>query len=114
MWSWVKGWIDPVTADKIKFVPGGAALAQMSELMDVEGIPERYGGKFEGWHGTLPDLDEGFRCKLEWVNGVDQTIPIGPLKWAIDEEVRPILLAVGTEDGKARRTKIATMTSSIG
>jgi hypothetical protein len=113
VWSWVKGWVDPVTGDKITFIPAGAELTQLGELIDVENIPKQYGGNFEGWHGTLPELDDDFRQKLDWVLGIEKSIPIGPLKWVMDDDLRQILLAVGTEDGRERLTELASMKSSM-
>ncbi|KAF2662437.1 CRAL/TRIO domain-containing protein [Lophiostoma macrostomum CBS 122681] len=110
VWSWVKGWVDPVTGDKIHFIPAGAELTQLGELIEVENIPKQYGGKFEGWHGTLPELDDEFCHRLDWVEGVEKRIPIGPLKWVVDDDGELILMAVGTENGQERRTKLARMT----
>ncbi|KAI3331446.1 CRAL/TRIO domain-containing protein [Xylariaceae sp. AK1471] len=98
IWSWLKGWIDPRTAAKIVIVSPADAFATLSEAMDIECIPERYGGKSRGDHGMRPSLDSGMKELL----GVDE-LPDGPVKWIIGQQEKRTAVAVGTKDGEMRR-----------
>ena len=109
VWGWIKGWIDPVTAAKIIFVSSSEALAKMTEFIDHDNIPLRYGGKFDYSHGALPVLDDALIAALTWPENGAKRLPAGPLKWAQDWERDRALMAVGTEHGKERRQQVAVM-----
>jgi hypothetical protein len=99
-----------VTAEKLVFIPESDALKTISELIDMEHIPKQFGGEFEGTYGMLPELGEEYMKRLDWIDGVEKSIPAGPLKWVLEEGEKPTLVAVGTENGTERRIRLATMT----
>lgn len=109
VWGWIKGWIDPVTAAKIIFVSSSEALTKMTEFIDHDNIPLRYGGNFDYSHGALPVLDDALIAALTWPENGTKRLPAGPLKWAQDWERNRALMAVGTEHGKERRQQVAVM-----
>lgn len=99
IWAFLKGWFDPKTADKLVIVPPADVLSTLLEEIDIECIPERYGGKSRDEHGLVP-LVSGLKELL----GVDE-LPEGPIKWTMHEGKRTAV-AVGVKGGEARREVI--------
>jgi hypothetical protein len=109
LWGVLKQWVDPRTASKLIIVSRKDVLPTLVKSIDLASIPERFGGKLEFQHGSLPKLDKTICNALEWASEVpDQTLPAGPIKWVTDEQGRMKAVAVGTADGKSRRQHIAT------
>ncbi|KAI1420320.1 CRAL/TRIO domain protein [Xylaria sp. FL1777] len=96
IWSFLKGWFDPRTAEKLVIVPPADVLTTLLEEIDIECIPERYGGQSRDEHGVVP-LVGGLTELL----GVEE-LPEGPIKWTIHQGNRTAV-AVGTREGEARR-----------
>ncbi|KAI1362252.1 CRAL/TRIO domain protein [Xylaria arbuscula] len=96
IWAFLKGWFDPKTADKLVIVPPADVLSTLLKEIDIECIPERYGGKSRDEHGLVP-LVSGLKELL----GVDE-LPEGPIKWTMHEGKRTAV-AVGVKGGEARR-----------
>ncbi|KAI0973479.1 CRAL/TRIO domain protein [Xylaria arbuscula] len=96
IWSFLKGWFDPRTAEKLVIVPPADVLSTLLDVIDIECIPERYGGRAKDEHGVVP-LVEGLGELL----GVEE-LPDGPIKWAVHQGQRTAV-AVGTRDGKVRK-----------
>ncbi|GAP86820.1 putative CRAL TRIO domain protein [Rosellinia necatrix] len=101
IWAFIKSWIDPNTAKKLVIVPPEDVLTTLSETIDVECIPERYGGKSKAKDGELPSV-----AGLQDLLGV-QELPEGPIKWATDQGIRTAV-AVGVRGGEARREVLSS------
>lgn len=95
IWAFIKSWIDPNTAKKLVVVNPEDALTTLLETIDMEYIPERYGGKSTVKEGMIPTVDG-----LKELLGVE-TLPDGPIKWITDQGIRTAA-AVGTRNGEAR------------
>ncbi|KAI0408302.1 CRAL/TRIO domain protein [Xylaria palmicola] len=95
IWAFLKGWIDPGTATKLVIVSPADVLPTLLEIIDIESIPERYGGKSTADNGMVPPVDG-----LKGLLGVE-ALPDGPIKWTVDQGNRTAV-AVGVRDGKAR------------
>ncbi|KAI3333485.1 CRAL/TRIO domain protein [Ustulina deusta] len=96
IWSFLKGWFDPRTAEKLVIVPPADVLTTLLEEIDIECIPERYGGQSRDEHGLVP-LIGGLKELL----GVDE-LPNGPIKWTMHQGNRTAV-AVGLREGEARK-----------
>jgi hypothetical protein len=109
IWDWVKGWIDPVTASKIRYLKPAEVLTTLTTLIDIADIPKKYGGQLTWECGMLPDLDPTIKQLL---NGNEY--PPGPVKWieGEGEGAGRTAVAVGSVDGKKRNERLATMASS--
>ena len=106
IWDWVKGWIDPVTASKIRYLKSGEVLTTLPTFIDRANVPKKYGGELNWECGMLPDLDPAIK---ELLNGMEY--PLGPLKWIGGEGVGRIAVAVGSVDGKKRTERLAILKS---
>ncbi|KAJ8122324.1 hypothetical protein ONZ43_g1450 [Nemania bipapillata] len=96
IWAFIKSWIDPKTAAKLVIVPSADIMTTLLETIDIECIPERYGGKSTAETGKVPPVDG-----LKGLLGVEE-LPEGPIKWTIDQGNRTAV-AVGVREGEARR-----------
>ncbi|KAI1121054.1 CRAL/TRIO domain protein [Nemania abortiva] len=96
IWAFIKGWIDPKTAAKLVVVQSADILPTLLETIDIESIPERYGGKSTAQNGKIPPVDS-----LRGLLGCDE-LPDGPIKWTVDQGGRTAV-AVGTRGGEARK-----------
>jgi len=87
-------------------VPPSDVVATLSEVIDLDSIPQQYGGKFDNVGqmpaaALLPRLDDAAKGVL----GV-QELPEGPIKWTVDEDGRRAAVAVGTRDGTTLRKEL--------
>jgi hypothetical protein len=105
----VERFVDPRTAEKLVILTKDEVLPKLSSVIDLENIPEQYGGKFKYEIGMLPSLDEGLRQQLQWNGSPESTLPPGPLKWTTDGEGRRIAVAVGSSKGELRNSKFAVL-----
>ncbi|KAI0531562.1 CRAL/TRIO domain protein [Xylaria digitata] len=96
IWALLKGWVDPNTANKLIIVSPADVLTTLLETIDIECIPERYGGQSRDEHGLVPLVDD-----LKELLGVEQ-LPEGPIKWTMHQGNRTAV-AVGMRDGEARK-----------
>ncbi|KAJ5815980.1 hypothetical protein N7447_008213 [Penicillium robsamsonii] len=107
VWKYLKGWVDPYTAEKIVVLLEAEVLPTLREYIDDANIPTKFGGKFQYTHGMLPDLDDNIQ---QFLNSDSSTsLPPGPLKWIRDSDGRRTALAVGSKAGSERSDKIATV-----
>ncbi|KAJ5138839.1 uncharacterized protein N7515_003687 [Penicillium bovifimosum] len=105
IWKYLKGFIDPHTAEKIVVLLNNEVLPSLREHIDDANIPDIFGGGLSFKHGMLPDLDNNIRQRLNW-DSPEKSLPPGPIKWA-QELDKVVALAVGSQDGSARHEKIA-------
>lgn len=72
-----------------------ATLARLQEVIDIENIPECYGGKLKWAHGDMPNVDPAIRKYYDYEA---KDWPIGPVKMEGDN-----LVAMGSNtDGSPR------------
>ena len=83
----------------------------LSEYVDLDNVPKKYGGNLDWKFGDMPSLDPGIVNSMKWKENFEQkghkTLPIGPLKMQYDEDGDLLIVAVGTEGGKQRNQVIA-------
>ncbi|KAJ2991237.1 hypothetical protein NUW58_g343 [Xylaria curta] len=96
VWALIKGFIDPKTATKLVIVHPPDVLTTLLETIDIECIPERYGGKSGGEYGLVPRVDG-----LKGLLGVEE-LPEGPIKWTVNQGNRTAV-AVGARGGEERK-----------
>ncbi|KAI0398387.1 CRAL/TRIO domain protein [Xylariaceae sp. FL0594] len=101
IWALLKNWVEPRTAGKLVFLSPAEGLDRLLDMVDIESIPELYGGKSKAMHGKFPCLDEPAKQLL----GVE-VLPEGPIKWSIGSRGNRTAVAVGTRNGEARREVI--------
>lgn len=53
----MKGWIDPVTAEKIDIVPSAKLSTTLTAYIDAENLPKKFGGTLDFQIGSGPNLD---------------------------------------------------------
>ncbi|KAJ5950324.1 uncharacterized protein N7479_008737 [Penicillium vulpinum] len=107
MWKYLKGWVDPHTAEKIVVLLNSEVLPILREYIDDANIPTKFGGQFQFTHGMLPDLDDNLRQLLNL--DASKSLPPGPLKWIQESDGRRTALAVGSNGDSERNDKIATL-----
>ncbi|KAJ5211189.1 hypothetical protein N7491_011009 [Penicillium cf. griseofulvum] len=107
VWKYLKGWVDPYTAEKIVVLLDAEVLPTLREYIDDANIPTKFGGKFQFTHGMPPDLDGNIQQLLKLDSS--KSLPPGPLKWIQDSDGRRTALAVGSKAGSERSVKIATV-----
>ena len=96
VWGWVKRWFDPVTVSKIFILSNHEIKTRLSDFIDPDDIPKKYGGNLDWEFGMQPNLDQAAQEAVE-KNGSRGWIP-GPCLWEQNQRV-----PVGTENGKPRR-----------
>ncbi|PFH57738.1 hypothetical protein XA68_14647 [Ophiocordyceps unilateralis] len=111
MWSWVKSWLDPVTASKVVILKTQDVKPALESFIDLSSIPVRYGGTLDSDFSNGPVLDESLRNAVDWEPGFD-TLPSGPLSVETDGD-RLACYTCGREKGKPRRQKVFTMPGPV-
>ena len=102
VWGWIKRWFDPVTVSKIFILSDYEAKARLSEFIDPDDFPKRYGGNLDWDFGQPPHLDKPAKEALER-DGTTGWI-YGPCLWENGQRV-----PVGTVKGKPRRPAHASL-----
>lgn len=118
VWGWVKRWFDPITVSKIFILSPANVYATLSEYIDHDNIPKKYGGGLEfGWT-QMPNLEPEIEAAVKWENPSMQdgkkTFPIGPVKWEKGQNGEMQAWAVGHENGKPRRQLVLTIPNPVG
>lgn len=93
--------------------------ATLSQYVNMDDIPKKYGGNLDWKFGDMPYLDAGIAKALQWRERADdhgrRTLPIGPIKWQYDEpNGHMVATAIGTENKKARQMVIAGLPATAG
>lgn len=107
IWSLIKRWVDPGTVAKLELVPSDEVLSRLSTFINLENIPQRYGGGLNFEPGMPPTLDDRIRRTLLWRSHREEKLPLGPLRWVDGPECSRVL-AVGSVNEEARNEEIAT------
>lgn len=82
--------------------------------IDPSNIPRKYGGTLDWEWGDLPTLEPKISKVLQWENpsknkNGENIFPAGPIKWRPDENGDLVAMAVGSENGKQRETRVAKL-----
>jgi hypothetical protein len=77
--------------------------------MDIEDIPQRYGGKLHTEPGMMPNLDKKLGDVLQWAPSSDKSLPPGPLHWVNGPDGSKTAVAVGVVNGEIRHSEFATI-----
>ncbi|KAL8775729.1 MAG: hypothetical protein Q9203_003880 [Teloschistes exilis] len=109
IWGWVKNWVDPGTVEKLKVLSHAEVLPTLKEYIDVENIPTRFGGQFKYETGMGYDLDPVIARRLVWLSGSGNKLPKGPIKWVRTGDGCKMAVAIGTQRGRERMTKLAVI-----
>lgn len=82
----------------------------MSEQIDPENIPQKYGGRFAFRFGMLPDVDLEIKNNVRWSSNTNgkslQGLPKGPLKWTERRNGEKMAIAVGSVHGQQRNVPV--------
>lgn len=89
-------------------------LPTLSEFIDIENIPKKYGGQLDFECGDVPNLDHDLRDCLTIAPGPDteQFFLTGPVRWMdVQDDGQMTAVGVGSIDGKQRKENVATLHS---
>ena len=114
VWSWIKRWFDPITTSKIFVLSQHEALPTLSQFINIEDIPKRYGGQLQFECGDMPNLDPELRDCITISPGSDteRYFLTGPVRWVDAGEIGEMeAIGVGSVDGKQRKEHVATLHS---
>ncbi|ORY15906.1 CRAL-TRIO domain-containing protein [Clohesyomyces aquaticus] len=117
VWGWIKRWFDPITVSKIFILSPQNVFPTLSQYIDPENIPKKYGGNLDFEFGMMPILEPAIDKVLQWENPALQngkhTLPIGPIKWEESHDGTVKAVAVGSEKGGLRRTTICRLETPV-
>jgi len=118
VWGWVKRWFDPITVSKIFILSPANVYQTLSQYIDHDNIPKKYGGGLDFEWGSMPNLEPAIEQQLKWETPSTQngrkTFPIGPIKWEEGPGGEMQAWAVGNENGKPRKQLILTIPHPVG
>lgn len=118
VWGWIKRWFDPITVSKIFILSPANVYPTLSQYIDDENIPKKYGGSLDFEWGSMPNLEPAIESQLKWENPNVQkerkTLPIGPIKWEEGPNGEMQAWGVGNENGTPRRKLVFTIPSPVG
>ncbi|KAF1956717.1 CRAL/TRIO domain-containing protein [Byssothecium circinans] len=118
VWGWIKRWFDPITVSKIFILSPANVYPTLSQYIDPENIPKKYGGKLDFAWGDMPNLEPEIEAAIKWESPAIQkgknTFPIGPIEWENGENGALKAVAVGQEKGVPRRRTIFTIPNPVG
>ncbi|KAF9731238.1 hypothetical protein PMIN06_012872 [Paraphaeosphaeria minitans] len=113
VWGWVKRWFDPITVSKIFILSPANVLPTLTQYIDIDNIPKKYGGNLDFEWGQMPNLEPGIDAAFKWENPNVQngknTLPIGPIAWEKGADGSLKAVAVGHENGEKRHTTVFTI-----
>lgn len=117
VWGWIKRWFDPITVSKIFILSSADVFPTLSQYIDPDNIPKKYGGNLDFNWGDMPRLEPDIEAAIKWVNPAVQdgknTVPIGPIKWDRGTDGSMTAVAIGTEKGQPRNRAIFTIPSPV-
>ncbi|KAF2257719.1 CRAL/TRIO domain-containing protein [Lojkania enalia] len=117
VWGWIKRWFDPVTVSKIFILSSQNVFPTLSQYIDPEHIPKKYGGNLDFEWGNMPVLEPEIESKIKWENPAVQngkkTLPIGPIRWERGPNGSMKAVAVGNENGKPRNALVFTLENPV-
>ncbi|KAL5116778.1 hypothetical protein ACEQ8H_005259 [Pleosporales sp. CAS-2024a] len=118
VWGWVKRWFDPMTVSKIFILSPANVYSTLSQYIDHDNIPKKYGGGLDFEFGSMPNIEPQIEEAIKWENPhtVDgrKTFPVGPIRLEEGPNGTMQAWAVGSENGQPRRQLIFTIPDPIG
>ena len=118
VWGWVKRWFDPITVSKIFILSPANVYQTLSEYIDHDSIPKKYGGGLEFGFTDMPNLEPEIEAAIKWEKPSTQngrkTLPTGPVKWEKGPNGEQQAWAVGRVNGQPRRELIFTVPNPVG
>jgi hypothetical protein len=118
VWGWVKRWFDPITVSKIFILSPANVYSTLSQYIDHDNIPKKYGGGLDFEFGQLPNIEPAIDAQMKWENPNIQngrkTFPIGPIRWEEGENGEMQAWGIGSENGQPRRKLIFTIPNPVG
>ena len=118
VWGWVKRWFDPITVSKMFILSPANVYATLTQYIDHDNIPKKYGGGLDFEWGSMPVLEPQIDAQVKWVNPDVQngknTFPIGPHRWEKGPNGEMQAWGVGSENGKPRRRLVLTVPTPVG
>jgi hypothetical protein len=117
VWGWIKRWFDPITVSKIFILSAADVFPTLSQYIDPDNIPKKYGGNLDFTWGDMPHLEPDIESAVTWVHPDVQhgknTVPIGPIKWEKNADGSMTAVAIGTENGQPRQRTVFTIPSPV-
>jgi hypothetical protein len=90
----------------------------LSQYIDHENIPKKYGGGLDFEFGQLPSIEPAIEQHMKWENPNTQngrkTFPIGPMEWDEGQNGEMQAWGVGSENGAPRRKLIFSIPKPVG
>jgi hypothetical protein len=118
VWGWVKRWFDPITVSKIFILSPAIVYSTLSQYIDHENIPKKYGGGLDFEWGSMPNIEPAIEEVMKWENPDTQngkkTFPIGPIRWEEGPNGEMQAWGVGSENGQPRRKLVFTIPKPVG
>lgn len=109
IWSMLKGWVEPKTAEKIRILTKDDHLPILLQKIHINSIPIEFGGKLRLQQNGVPALDPEICKRVEWLTEQVQGLPEGPVKWIEDNTGYKTAVAVGRCNGAVRHQSIFRM-----
>jgi hypothetical protein len=117
VWGWIKRWFDPITVSKIFILSSANVFPTLSQYIDPDNIPKKYGGNLDFEWGNMPVLEPEIESQIKWedpdVQNGKNTFPIGPIKWEKNEDGSMTAIAIGSEKGQPRNKRIFTLPNPV-
>ncbi|KAH7085604.1 CRAL-TRIO domain-containing protein [Paraphoma chrysanthemicola] len=118
VWGWVKRWFDPITVSKIFILSPANVYSTLSQYIDHDNIPKKYGGGLEFEWGSMPNIGPDMEASMKWENPDVQngknTFPIGPIRWEEGPDGEMQAWGVGSENGQPRRRLVFKIPKPVG
>jgi hypothetical protein len=89
----------------------------LSKYIDEANIPKKYGGKLDWEWGSLPNIEPAIANALKWEQpgaAGRKAFLVGPTRFEQDNYGNMVAWAVGTENGRQKYDKIATLPIAQG
>lgn len=97
-----------MVVSKMFIISNHEVLQVLSEHIDPQSIPAKYGGGLQYNFGDMPNLLPDVLEGWTWAPGVER-LPIGPIRWEEGEQGEMVAIAVGSEEGVKRRTVVGSL-----
>ncbi len=103
IWNIVTRWFDPATTRKIFVLSASEATKKLTEFVELENLPKRFGGALDWTFPMRPVPDAETN---EIIGSLAEKWVDGPIRY-ISKPDGDALVAVGSHDGRSRRETLA-------